>query len=75
MNSVAGLKLMQKRDFKKYCWMANFVMVDGKRLAECQGREAGLCERCGFCMAGEMASVMRLKLETLLAGLKLRITG
>jgi MoaA/NifB/PqqE/SkfB family radical SAM enzyme len=75
MNSVAGLKLMQKRDFKKYCWMANFVMVDGQRLAECQGKEAGLCERCGFCMAGEMASVMEMKLETLAAGLKLRVTG
>ncbi|MCL2590872.1 MAG: radical SAM protein [Betaproteobacteria bacterium] len=75
MNSVAGLELMRKRDFKKYCWMANFVMVDGKRLPECQGKETGLCERCGFCMAGEMASVMGMKLETLLAGLKLRITG
>jgi len=75
MNSVAGLKLMQKRDFKKYCWMANFVMVDGSRLPECQGKEAGLCGRCGFCMAGEMASVMGMKLETLLAGLKLRVTG
>ncbi|MDR2207986.1 MAG: radical SAM protein [Azoarcus sp.] len=75
MNSVAGLKLMRQRDFKKYCWMTNFVMPDGKRLPECQGREAGLCERCGFCMAGEMSSVMGLKLETLLAGLKLRVTG
>jgi MoaA/NifB/PqqE/SkfB family radical SAM enzyme len=75
MNSVAGLKLMRKRDFKTYCWMTNFVMPDGKRLPECQGKEAGLCERCGFCMAGEMSSVMGLKLETLLAGLKLRITG
>jgi len=75
MNSVAGLKLMQKRDFKKYCWMANFVMPDGKRLPECQGKEAGLCGRCGFCMAGEMAAVMGMKLETLLAGLKLRVTG
>ncbi|MDR2014049.1 MAG: radical SAM protein [Azoarcus sp.] len=75
MNSVAGLKLMRKRDFKKYCWMANFVMPDGSRLPECQGRPAGLCGRCGFCMAGEMAGVMGLKLETLLAGLKLRVTG
>jgi sulfatase maturation enzyme AslB (radical SAM superfamily) len=75
MNSVAGLKLMQRRDFKKYCWMANFVMVDGRRLAECNGKTAGLCERCGFCMAGEMASVMNMKPETLLAGLKLRVTS
>ncbi|MDR2689844.1 MAG: radical SAM protein [Azoarcus sp.] len=75
MNSVAGLKLMQRQHFKKYCWVANFVMVDGQKLAECNGKTAGLCERCGFCMAGEMASVMSLKLETLLAGLKLRVLG
>ena len=72
MNSLAGLKLMQKRHFKKYCWMANFIMPDGTRLPECQGKAANLCDRCGFCMAGEMASVMSLKPETLLAGLKLR---
>jgi MoaA/NifB/PqqE/SkfB family radical SAM enzyme len=75
MNSVAGLKRMRQRDFRKYCWMANFVMVDGTRLAECNGKSAGLCERCGFCMAGEMASVMSLSPETLIAGLKLRVTG
>jgi len=75
MNSVAGLKLMRQRNFKQYCWMTNFIMVDGKRLTECQGKSAGLCERCGFCMAGEMASVMGLKLDTLLAGLKLRVMG
>ncbi|MDR1351182.1 MAG: radical SAM protein [Zoogloeaceae bacterium] len=75
MNSLAGLKRMQRRDFKKYCWMANFVMVDGRRLAECNGKHEGLCERCGFCMAGEMASVMNLAPETLRAGMKLRVTG
>ncbi|MDR2364994.1 MAG: radical SAM protein [Zoogloeaceae bacterium] len=75
MNSLAGLKRMQRRDFKKYCWMANFVMADGSRLAECNGKREGLCERCGFCMAGEMASVMSLAPETLLAGIKLRVTG
>ncbi|MDR1647447.1 MAG: radical SAM protein [Zoogloeaceae bacterium] len=75
MNSAAGLKRMRQRDFEKYCWMANFVMVDGRRLAECNGKSEGLCERCGFCMAGEMASVMSLSPETLLAGLKLRVTG
>jgi MoaA/NifB/PqqE/SkfB family radical SAM enzyme len=75
MNSVAGLKLMLKCDFKKYCWMTNFVMPDGRRLSECQGKKANLCGRCGFCMAGEMSAVMGMKLETLLAGLKLRVTG
>ncbi|MDR2260048.1 MAG: radical SAM protein [Azoarcus sp.] len=75
MNSVAGLKRMRRRDFRKYCWMANFVMADGRRLAECNGKSEGLCERCGFCMAGEMASVMSLSPDTLFAGLKLRVTG
>ncbi|MDR2924737.1 MAG: radical SAM protein [Azoarcus sp.] len=75
MNSVAGLKLMQRRDFKTYCWMANFIMPDGKRLPECQGKEANLCDCCGFCMAGEMAAVMGMKPDTLLAGLKLRVMG
>ncbi|MDR1661047.1 MAG: radical SAM protein [Azoarcus sp.] len=75
MNSLAGLKLMRQRNFRKYCWMTNFVMPDGQRLAECNGKTAGLCERCGFCMAGEMAAVMMMKPETLLAGLKLRVTG
>ncbi|MDR2031026.1 MAG: radical SAM protein [Azoarcus sp.] len=75
MNSVSGLKRMRRRDFKKYCWMANFVMADGRRLAECNGKSEGLCARCGFCMAGEMASVMSLSPDTLFAGLKLRVTG
>ncbi|MDR0736544.1 MAG: hypothetical protein LBF51_06910 [Zoogloeaceae bacterium] len=39
------MKRVQRRDFKKYCWMANFVMVDDRRLAECNGRSEGLCER------------------------------
>jgi hypothetical protein len=55
--------------------MANFVMTDGRRLAECNGQSEGLCARCGFCMAGEMASVMHLSPGTLLAGLKLRVMG
>lgn len=75
MNSLAGLKFMRQRDFRKYCWMTNFVMVDGTRLPECNGKTAGVCEHCGFCIAGEMAAVMTLKPETLLAGLKLRVTG
>ncbi|MDR1855501.1 MAG: radical SAM protein [Azoarcus sp.] len=75
MNSLSGLKFMRRRASAKYCWMTNFVMNDGRRLPECNGKAAGLCDRCGFCMAGEMASVMTLKPETLLAGLKLRVGG
>ena len=72
MNSVSGLKLMKHNRFKKYCWVTNFILVDGTRLRECAGSVAGVCDRCGFCMAGEMHSVMTLKPDTIFAGLKLR---
>ena len=73
MNSVSGLKLMKHNRFKKYCWVSNFILVDGTRLPECAGSVAGVCDRCGFCMAGEMHSVMTLKPDTIFAGLKLRV--
>jgi MoaA/NifB/PqqE/SkfB family radical SAM enzyme len=72
MNSVSGLKRMKDMNFTKRCWVTNFIMPDGERLAECQGKRAGLCDRCGFCMAGEMHSVFALKPDTILAGLNLR---
>ncbi|MDR1672862.1 MAG: radical SAM protein, partial [Bacteroidales bacterium] len=75
MNSISGLQLMKHNRFKKYCWISNFITVDGKRLPDCGGTALGLCDRCGYCMAGEMNSVMRLKPDTILAGLKLRIAG
>lgn len=73
MNSVSGLKNMKKMDFKLYCWMTNFVFMDGTRKAQCIGNEVGNCERCGFCMAGEENAVMRLRPDTILAGLGLRL--
>ena len=73
MNSVSGLKMMKKMDFRKYCWVSNFITVDGVRHPDCGGSELGLCDRCGFCMSGEMYSVMHLKPDTLLAGLNLRM--
>jgi MoaA/NifB/PqqE/SkfB family radical SAM enzyme len=73
MNSVSGLKLMKHNQFKKQCWVSDFVLADGSYLPECPGSTAGVCDRCGFSMAGEMASVMRLKLDTVLAGMKLRV--
>ena len=33
----------------------------------------GACDACGFCMSGEMYSVLRMKPDTILAGLKLRM--
>lgn len=75
MNSVSGLSCMKKHDFKKYCWITNFILTDGTRLTECPGKTAGVCDQCGFSMAGEMNSLMHLKPDTVLAGLKLRMKG
>ncbi|MDR1724706.1 MAG: radical SAM protein [Tannerella sp.] len=72
MNSISGLKLMKDLNFKKQCWVTNFIMIDGTRYAECQGRAAGVCDRCGFAMAGEMNAVFNLKPDTIAAGIGLR---
>lgn len=73
MNSVSGLKLMKTNKFKKYCWVSNFISVDGTKSVDCGGSKLGLCDKCGYCMAGEMHSVMTLKPDTIVAGLKLRM--
>ncbi|MDR1602305.1 MAG: radical SAM protein [Tannerella sp.] len=73
MNSISGLRLMKHNRFRKQCWVSNFIMSDGTRLPECQGRAAGVCDRCGLSMAGEMHAVFALKPDTLFAGLKLRV--
>ncbi len=73
MNSVSGLKKMKDNNFKKYCWVSNFITVDGTKSPDCGGTALGLCDRCGYCMAGEMNSVMSLKPDTIFAGLKLRM--
>lgn len=73
MNSVSGLSLMKHNQFKKQCWVTNFILSDGTRLTECAGKTAGVCDQCGFAMAGEMRSVFSLKPDTVFAGLKLRV--
>ncbi len=73
MNSVSGLKLMKHNNFKKECWVTNFILPDGTRLTECAGKTSGVCDRCGLSMAGEMRSVFNLKPDTIFAGLKLRM--
>lgn len=74
MNSVSGLKLMKHPDsFKKECWVSNFILSDGRRLTECAGRSAGLCDTCGLSMSGEMRSIFSLKPDTIFAGMKLRM--
>jgi MoaA/NifB/PqqE/SkfB family radical SAM enzyme len=73
INSVSGLKLMKNNNFKKQCWISNFILSDGTRLKECPGKAVGICDQCGFSMAGEMSSVFDLKPDTLFAGMKLRM--
>ncbi len=73
MNSISGLKKLRDNKFKKHCWVSNFILHDGTRFAECTGRTAGVCDCCGFGMAGEMSSVFAFKPDTLLAGMKLRV--
>ncbi|MBO4588245.1 MAG: radical SAM protein [Bacteroidales bacterium] len=73
MNSVSGLKKLRDNSFKKHCWVSNFILHDGTKFDECVGKTAGVCDRCGFGMAGEMSSVFEFKPDTLLAGMKLRI--
>jgi len=73
MNSVSGLKLMKHSKFKKQCWVSNFILSDGRRLTECAGKTAGICDSCGLSMAGEMHSVFSLKPDTIFAGMKLRM--
>lgn len=73
MNSISGLKLMKHNNFKKQCWISNFILSDGTRLTGCQGERAGICNQCGLSMAGEMNAIFNLKPDTILAGIKLRI--
>lgn len=74
MNSISGLRKMRDNNFKKYCWVTNFILADGTRLTECTGKTAGICDRCGLCMAGEMHSVFHFKPDTIWSALKLRIS-
>ncbi len=73
MNSRSGLGKMRDNKFRKRCWMTNFIFTDGTRKSQCIGEEAGICPKCGFCMAGEESAVFELRPDTILAGLKLRV--
>ena len=46
---LSVLRHMRDLNFKKACWISNFIFTDGTRSAVC----AGVCDKCGFCMAGE----------------------
>ncbi len=73
MNSRSGLSKMRDNKFRKRCWMTNFIFTDGTRKDRCIGEEMGVCDKCGFCMAGEESAVIELRPDTIFAGMKLRI--
>lgn len=77
MNSISGLKLMRRNalgeiNLGKECFVTNFIYTDGSR-SLCLGYGTEQCKVCGFCMAGEMASVFHFKPDTILSGFKLRM--
>lgn len=71
MNTKTGLKRMIDCNFKKRCWITNFVYPNGLR-GNCVYENSDACNNCGFCMAGEMSAVFNLAPETIMAGFKLR---
>ncbi len=77
MNSLSGLKKMKRNvlgqiSLGKECFVTNFIYPDGSR-GLCLGYGTDQCRQCGFCMAGEMASVFHFCPDTLLSGFKLRM--
>lgn len=73
MNSRSGLGKMRDNRFRRCCWMTNFIYTDGTRSPQCMGESLGICDSCGFSMAGEESAVMELRPDTILSGLKLRV--
>ncbi len=77
MNSYSGLRKMKQNalgqiSLGKECFVTNFIYPDGSR-GLCVGYSTEQCRQCGFCMAGEMASVFHFCPDTLLSGFKLRM--
>ena len=77
MNSYSGLRKMKQNalgqiSLGKECFVTNFIYPDGSR-GLCMGYGTEQCRKCGFCMAGEMASVFHFCPDTLLCGFKLRM--
>ncbi|MCF0207576.1 MAG: radical SAM protein [Bacteroidales bacterium] len=72
MNTKSGLRKMVDNNFKKYCWITNFIYPNGVR-ANCVNENTEACKDCGFCMAGEMSAMFSFSLDTIFAGLKLRV--
>lgn len=74
MNTVSGLKNMLTLQFKRHCWICNFIYCDGRRSPQCiDNPNSALCAHCGFSMAGEMNAVFNLRPDTIFAGLGVRL--
>ena len=74
INSISGLKNMQTLRFKRHCWICNFIYCDGRHSPQCiDDKASGICDSCGFSMAGEMNAVFNLCPDTILAGLGIRL--
>lgn len=73
MNTCVGLRNMKRLEFKKRCWMTNYILTDGSKHPIPVCGEGGGCEHCGFSMAGEMAALFQFNPEVIFAGLKLRV--
>ena len=74
MNSVSGLKNMLTLNFTLRSWICNFIYCDGRRSTQCiDDKSSGICEKCGFSMPGEMNAVFGFKIDTILAGLGIRL--
>lgn len=71
LNTEKGLKYLIKPDFKKVCWITNFITLDGKQHSGCPDKTP--CSTCGLGMAGEMRALYDLSPQTIIAGLKLRM--
>lgn len=73
MNTLSGLRNLKSPQNSKYCWITNFIMPNGEKLEKCQGAKYNLCQDCGLGMAGEMRNLYDFSLETIIAGIKLRL--
>ena len=73
MNTFGGLKSLKFSQKPDYCWITNFIMPDGQKEPMCQGVKNNLCEICGLGMATEMKNLYTFNLETIFAGIKLRL--
>ena len=70
LNTEEGLNYLANPDFKKVCWITNFITLDGERCSGCSDKTS--CNVCGLGMAAEMRTLYDFNLKTILAGLKLR---